>query len=327
MQKKNVFSADFNNDGITDLYIHDGDGKYDTILLGSPDGKFTGGTINTNLDIGTWLSFADFNGDGYVDIYNQKSKKRYLNTGKWHDSYSEKFAEDYNFQPDLDKDYLVFGDFNGDSAVDIADTNHKKILFGNVHKSYITKITDSFANRTSITYKPLTDKKVYSKRNDANYPAIDLRSSNYVVAHITTSNNNQTVEDLKYSYIGLKYDLKGRGSLGFDTIYENDIIHKRVTQTYYQQSFPFTGILTSETITYRDTTTSATLYGYTSSGDKVKQIHLTKEIQTDYLHNTRTQKTYRYDKYGNHLPTGKQYRHTHNGQNCQNHPKHLRKRP
>lgn len=78
---KAIEVADFNRDGISDVFI--GDAGYDaypfpggqnTLLFGNPNGTFTKGTLPTKLDFTHSSDVADINGDGFIDIYVGNAK-------------------------------------------------------------------------------------------------------------------------------------------------------------------------------------------------------------------------------------------------------------
>ena len=114
---RTVFNADFNNDGISDLYITDGDGSTDIIKFGSANGQFSGGIVHTGLNLSTRLFFVDINGDGYLDIY--ETHKRYhgyrLGNGKGYFGSEQRLT----FIRGERTDIIKFADFDGDGKIDI----------------------------------------------------------------------------------------------------------------------------------------------------------------------------------------------------------------
>ncbi len=104
---------DFDNDGDFDAFIvnHDFQNRF---MLNDGTGMFTdiiGGTgINAN-DLGAWENqAADFNNDGFVDIFSELSKELYINNG------------DLTFTGiDLPFDEGAIGDLNNDGFLDVVN--------------------------------------------------------------------------------------------------------------------------------------------------------------------------------------------------------------
>jgi hypothetical protein len=104
---------DFDNDGDFDAFIvnHDFQNRF---MLNDGTGMFTdiiGGTgINAN-DLGAWENqAADFNNDGFVDIFSEMSKELYINNG------------DLTFTGiDLPFDEGAIGDLNNDGFLDVVN--------------------------------------------------------------------------------------------------------------------------------------------------------------------------------------------------------------
>jgi len=114
---------DFDNDGDFDaftvnhddqnrFYENDGNGVFTDII------GITG--IDPN-DLGAWENqAADFNNDGYVDIFSEMSKELYLNNG------------DMTFTGyDLPFDEGAIGDFNNDGFLDVVNNGNLYINDGN----------------------------------------------------------------------------------------------------------------------------------------------------------------------------------------------------
>lgn len=114
---------DFDNDGDFDAFIvnHDFQNRF---MENDGTGMFTDiiGTTGINPDdLGAWENqAADFNNDGFVDIFSELSKELYINNG------------DMTFTGiDLPFDEGAIGDFNNDGFLDVANDGDLWINQGN----------------------------------------------------------------------------------------------------------------------------------------------------------------------------------------------------
>ena len=121
--------ADFNNDGLQDLYLA-GNLVGDKIYRNDGDLKFTDLTMDSGiLDDGSWssgVSIADVNQDGLVDVYISKElyddkpdlrrNKLYINMGNF------KFvevAQKWGVDVSARTRHAVFFDYNNDGLLDL----------------------------------------------------------------------------------------------------------------------------------------------------------------------------------------------------------------
>jgi hypothetical protein len=104
---------DFDNDGDFDAFIVNHDFQ-NRLMLNDGSGNFTdiigSSGIDAN-DLGAWENqAADFNNDGFVDIFSELGKELYINNG------------DLTFTgTDLPFDEGGIGDFNGDGFLDVVN--------------------------------------------------------------------------------------------------------------------------------------------------------------------------------------------------------------
>ncbi len=186
---KDIKFVDFNRDGYLDIYATYYK-KDDAIWLNDGTGHFKKQDFPVNY--GKYegdLVFADFDQDGYTDIYDQRSKELWINQANWTNGWEEKFQLSDTFYANIGKKNLLFGDFNGDGAIDILDAHGEVMWFNALHREFLSSITDSFGNKTEITYKPLTDSSIYSRNTSGHY----YGSSAYVVSQIKTSHSGKIV--------------------------------------------------------------------------------------------------------------------------------------
>lgn len=159
-----VAAADFNNDGLTDLYFT-GNMVANKLYLNKGDFEFedVSEKSGTNLNVGwkTGVSLVDINDDGWIDIYvcragaqdpRLRTKLLYVNNGKTADgipTFTEK-ASQYGLD---DKSYTtqaVFFDYDRDGDTDCFLLNHsvqKYAGFSNLLGSYRQQRNDLYGNK------------------------------------------------------------------------------------------------------------------------------------------------------------------------------------
>lgn len=294
---KNNWPGDFNGDGITDLYSSGPSSGNIYYFYGS---MFTAsGTIsNTNLLINnSWL--GDFNGDGMTDL----------------------------FAANASSPTLYFSGNNGT----VPSTNQTPNL--------LTKIDNGIGGLLSIQYKPLTDGSVYSKDIGTGssaqvqasqllnkyasvplspvqapvYPVQDIQDALYVVASYTNANNVSVNGSVPYTYTyfyrqGL-ISLNGRGFLGFESKSVSDASTNTLSVSYFNQTFPFTGLVDSSTVSRLSDkallTRNRFMYDDVTAvmaGSTIYQVRKRKERVDNYNYGTykfTLAADYGYDAYGN----------------------------
>lgn len=187
--------ADFNGDGINDVFI--GDGGYDaypfpggqnTLLFGNPNGTFTKGVLPTKLDFTHSSAVADVNGDGFVDIYVGNAKLTgetpyfLINDGKGN------FTENTNLlhglpgyfdrAPYVTYTASMLGDINSDGKMDL-------VLGGlNTGSEFLTWDGSKFVVTQHLYMKDDATRSITS----VTYADLDKDGKNEIIMHST----NQT---------------------------------------------------------------------------------------------------------------------------------------
>ncbi|MAO09890.1 MAG: RNA-binding protein [Flavobacteriaceae bacterium] len=132
---------DFDNDGDFDAFIVNHDFQ-NRLMVNDGNGNFTD-VIETSginpTDLGAWENqAADFNNDGFVDIFSEMSKELYINNG------------DMTFTGmDLPFDEGAIADLNNDGFLDIVNDGQLWINEGNSNNNWVKVIlkgTDSNLN-------------------------------------------------------------------------------------------------------------------------------------------------------------------------------------
>jgi hypothetical protein len=154
---------------------------------------------------------------------------------------------------------------------------------GNVE--LLEKIKTPLGLVTSISYNPLSEENKDS--GGSAYPNPQITPSGYVTSEVRTSDGIDGEFSTRYSYVGLRYNLRGRGSLGFSQISVTDNQTNVTTTTNYHQVFPLTGAV--KRITEKLTTNgrpllSETIYTLSSmpTSNKSVFIYASKVDQTTY---------------------------------------------
>ncbi len=179
-------TADFDLDGKTDQWLVGPGGDNLTILYSNDAAVPLATTIALGPDDvqGTMFSIADFNGDGWPDIfYNHKmlTGERfvlYLHSGDKTDPYNtpgvEKFAGAYltNKGSTLAKTIAVMGDMNGDGLPDLVTSfNTDKRITPQLTTLRLTRLIDGvvdFEDAYGINFVPGNNLAEYSKFIDVN---------------------------------------------------------------------------------------------------------------------------------------------------------------
>ncbi len=139
--------GDFNNDGFQDLYLGY---RYDqnALLINNKGQAFSNLAASAGVDFNGWthgVSCADFNNDGYLDIYlsnHNVPNILYKNTG---DLIFKNIATKAGVGTDLNSYHAVWGDYNNDGLVDLYVINFEleqaNILYRNNGDETFTDIT------------------------------------------------------------------------------------------------------------------------------------------------------------------------------------------
>lgn len=178
---------------------------------------------------------ADFNGDGYDDLYavDIKTPKSGLATAFIYinDKTGKNFTP-YKAQSTQGSDKLKFGiaEFSGDGKADLYTLPKGKAskvdisLFISGHSStgQLAAITDGLGNRTGIKYSRLTDGTVYKKTSAPAYPLVFVCTPWTVVSEVARPDGIGGANTTSYQYWNLLLHRRGGGVLGFGKVITTD---------------------------------------------------------------------------------------------------------
>ena len=337
---------DVNNDGLLDVVYASHSGQYRVLKnTGYADGVNAGavdvyyGARPTNHDVANngnhWL--MDTNHDGLVDMVYERAGTsgvgggsyevmesrpdgtpvhRYLFAQRSHPAETFGAASPPHITLDFDGDgdaelvYAKDGDINNGGG--------QYYYFRNtVSPELITHITDSADNVIEISYKPLTDSNVYGQGTNPyeQYPNSTLTMPMQVVSSVSLNNGIGGTNTSSYYYEGLKLNKLGRGMLGFAMMRTTEHVSNLVTESYYKQSFPYTGqverrqqclgscapnkILNSVETDFASVATVNNAQFVYRTQAREYSYHLNQAAQTTSLLATTTNTYTNYDTYGN----------------------------
>lgn len=146
-----VAAADFNNDGLTDLYFTSNQ-QPDKLYLNKGNLKFEDITKSAGIKPGapwkTGVSIADVNGDGFLDIYvscsgdvapEKRANLLYINNGNL--TFTER-GKEYGVADEGYSTQAVFFDYDRDGDLDLFVINHNIKNLRNFDASYVKKMVD-----------------------------------------------------------------------------------------------------------------------------------------------------------------------------------------
>ena len=187
-----VAAADFNNDGLTDLYFT---GNLNANKLYLNKGRFTFEDITDKAGVGaadgwnTGVSVVDINADGWLDLYvcrsaatNPKLRRNLLFINNKNLTFSEK-AADYGLDDPGYSTQAVFFDYDRDGDLDCFLLNHSVQEFAG-----FSRMIDSYKQQNNSDYSS----KLY--RNDAG-KFTDVSASAGLVSNVLSFGLGVAVSD------------------------------------------------------------------------------------------------------------------------------------
>ncbi|MGB0372395.1 MAG: RHS repeat-associated core domain-containing protein [Opitutales bacterium] len=202
--------ADLNGDGVSDLtYLNHDDELKTTYFQQSGVDIVAGETIaysnygiNDDNDKLLRMPFADYDGDGHVDVS--------IITGRINGE-------------NLDTKDFYYWDSDGP------------------RNDLLNTIVGGFGVTTEIEYKLLTDPTVYQKGSGATYPQVDLIQPMPVVSRLVQPDGVGGTYNVDYRYACLTADVD-RGLEGFGAYASTNSRTNQTVITRHKKGFPFTGV-------------------------------------------------------------------------------------
>ncbi|MFN3901393.1 MAG: toxin TcdB middle/N-terminal domain-containing protein, partial [Alishewanella aestuarii] len=319
-----VRAVDLNGDGYTDLMYRSDNRWYYRLSNGNellPARQAGLPAVPNNLLGLTY--FIDVNGDGRTDVLlpsNSSNWSIYLSRPT---DTTEQVLFERRGNTAFDSNAAIqFADINADGKLDLltsTNDNGWKIFHSlrpHVNEYAINKITNGWGVTTNIEYKNITNKAVYFRDASSNNISSDFfspRAGMYVVSRVSSEVNPNQFVSIRYQYGGLLLHKKGRGMLGFEVLRTKDEQTNVVTETVYNQLWPFTGIPKTTTqvinvggtehllsfaqnIVDKRTTAQGGVFPYISVSEE-----LSYQLGTNGQHYalTKTHSSFSYDSFGN----------------------------
>lgn len=254
--------VDMNADGVPDLIIEQTSGTTATVTMYLGDG--TGNFLASSKWVQTFsmpdnasqITFADYNGDGYVDLAFVQGGTaehvvfEYLNTGNWSQNFSISQESDEGnsdgepiqaLSADLDgngiPEVVMFYANSSGSGAGLGDL--RQYAFVNLG---VNDITDGYGSTINIAYQPLSSNSVYSDDGAGiSSSQKPFRTPQNVVYSTTTTNPGNANRVVTYSYKDARYNVQGRGYLGFGQMSMIDSGSGMMEFKTFNQAFPYIG--------------------------------------------------------------------------------------
>ncbi|NYZ69752.1 VCBS repeat-containing protein, partial [Endozoicomonas sp. SM1973] len=221
------FVMDINGDGRQDLLMRDGEGTLSSWLSNGKTFEQAGYTpTGKRGDRHGWNSghryfVMDINGDGKHDLLMRDGEgtlSSWLSNGQTLiEAGAIRTGQSDRGDWNTGHRYFVM-DFNGDGKSDIVtrDGDGKLTPFLSTwNSSNIKLFTNGLGYVAKLSYKPLTNKSIFTKSSGSQYPVRDIQPTTYVVSKLEKANGIGGFTTTTYEYEGLKFHQKGLGSLGF----------------------------------------------------------------------------------------------------------------
>ena len=238
--------ADFNGDGLTDIFHYDQTGTFRYALsTGTGFAPLqSAGSIAPYLDARVLL---DWDGDGNDDVL-----LAHATSGLWYLMRSTGEALSSGVSTGLP--YVgsaVVTDLNGDHQPDLAYRDGsglwryrtREVL--HTYPDLLATAVDGFGVAATFAYQPISNSSIYTRGTGTTFPDVDLEAPLWVVSTLSATDGTgyDSTYSLQFSYEGARRNTQGRGFLGFAkrTVIDDRLGYNLRTLESYRHDFPYIG--------------------------------------------------------------------------------------
>ena len=318
----------FNNNNDRQLLIGEfnGDGKTDFILssaknasasekikwtkyLSKGDGIWDSSYYSNLFEYDNEAQYflQDMNNDGISDVIRNclRDEKTYI--GVWilaHPTQTESSDNNFYEREYSGGLYFIPSDIqNRNFSNHILATRYSTVtryyLANNKYDSrLLTGMVSSNGLIHKYSYRRLSDRDddtFYVKGEDAKFPYFNYKGPLNVCNRSIALLDNDTLNDIHYSYFNAVCHKQGLGFLGFEKFESNDVIRNEFNEIHFVDTchfrVPIYASSVRESIEY--------CYDINITSDKTAKIELKEALRYDRMHNSEDTLRYTYDSYGN----------------------------
>jgi RHS repeat-associated protein len=258
--------GDFNGDGCTDVATAEGDWtvRYGTCLRSGATNALSAPVDSGVPAHGIYAMALDWDGDGLDDIVEPDTASGHFgyirSTGTTFSPWTSTGLA-YN-NADTSTNAVVVVDTNGDGLYELAYPVGAGFTINVLpHKGATTisdvanSIADGFGVNFSPSYDQLTDTTIYVKGTGTNYPQQDIQTSRNVTSSYTASDGIGGIYTIAQAYYYERQNLQRGQSEGFAKVRTHDSRNGFYRFQQYGQLFPYTGLLSEDSLYQSNLTT------------------------------------------------------------------------
>jgi RHS repeat-associated protein len=233
-------AGDWNGDGCSDLLASL------RVLVSNCAGGFSEIAI-VPASVDAERVAVDWDGDGRTDLLHLDSMARRWTVQRSTGTGVEA-PQALTFDVGNKSNWFV-GDFDGDGLADLglrdlSDGNRLKAFrHAGMTPDLATSFTDGYGQSVAVSYLPITQ-GAYTPGAGASFPYVDYQGPLNVVERHTTSTAAGASFDTRYSYVGARLHLQGRGFVGFASRTLTDSRNGVTVVEDAAQAFPYSGWIT-----------------------------------------------------------------------------------
>ena len=241
---------DLNGDGLSDIFYTGGNNGFAYRLS---DGK--GFRPHSTATVYPWddnrtAVVVDYEGDGYDDVLVPITV---LGQKKWHiiRSDGEQLLTAYDIGRTTTAQFAYAAEYTGEGIADgliVEPNGDVKGLVSGTHPPDVLKtVTDAYGNVLTFNDTTLA-KGSYTRGSTATYPQRDYQGPYSIVANTVQPNGIGGTYTTTYTYTGARFDLQGRGFLGFSSRTVTDSRSNLIATDTFLQGYPYTGLVSQHDV-------------------------------------------------------------------------------